>query len=145
MHLLYEVHSTIIFPGSRVSDFSGNLRAQKLNKSQTKRSNRTGAQHNSRGQQGVVSTLCYPFLFQFIFVLITTFFPSPWRLPAVAAAAVCRWNIVSDTYGQDTVVASAIPRPIRWLVHLFFGCSFSAGDGYGSIEASLDVLPSETL
>ena len=32
---LYKVHSTIIFLGSRVSDFSGNLRAQKINKSQT--------------------------------------------------------------------------------------------------------------
>ena len=35
MSMLYEVyvvHSTIIFPGSRVSDFARNLRAQKLNK-----------------------------------------------------------------------------------------------------------------
>ena len=34
---MYEVRSTITFPGSRVSDFAGNLRAQKLNKAQIKR------------------------------------------------------------------------------------------------------------
>ena len=41
----YEVHYTIILPGSRVLDFSGNLRAQKLNKEQTKRANITGVQY----------------------------------------------------------------------------------------------------
>ena len=32
LYEVYVVHSTIIFPGSRVSDFARNLRAQKLNK-----------------------------------------------------------------------------------------------------------------
>ena len=41
----YEVRSTINFPGSRVSDSAGNLRAQKLNKAQTKRVNVTGVQY----------------------------------------------------------------------------------------------------
>ena len=41
----YEVHSTINFPGSQVSDFAGNLRARKLNKEQTKRMNIMGVQY----------------------------------------------------------------------------------------------------
>ena len=44
----YEVRSTINFPVSRVSYFSGNSRARKLNKAQTKRVNITGIQY-SRG------------------------------------------------------------------------------------------------
>ena len=39
------MRSTIIYPDSRVSDFSGNSRAQKLNKAQTKRANITGVQY----------------------------------------------------------------------------------------------------
>ena len=35
-YILYEVHSTIIFPGYRVSGFTGKLRARKLDKAQTK-------------------------------------------------------------------------------------------------------------
>ena len=42
--IIYEVHSTIIFPGSRVSDFSRNSRAQKLNKAQTDKV----SEHNRR-------------------------------------------------------------------------------------------------
>ena len=42
---IYEVRSTIISPGSWVSDFSGNSHAPKLNKAQTKRANITGEQH----------------------------------------------------------------------------------------------------
>ena len=34
--IIYEVHSTIIFSGSWVSDFTGNLRARRLNKANTK-------------------------------------------------------------------------------------------------------------
>ena len=41
----YEVRSAINFPGSRVSDFSGNSRAQKINKAQTKRVNITGVHY----------------------------------------------------------------------------------------------------
>ena len=40
--------STIISPVSRVSDFTGKLRAQKLNKAQTKRANITGVQYFCR-------------------------------------------------------------------------------------------------
>ena len=40
--LAYEVHSTVIFVGSLVSDFVGNSRAQKINKAQRKRANITG-------------------------------------------------------------------------------------------------------
>ena len=41
----YKVRSTINLPGSRVSDFPGNLRARKINKAQTKRVNITGVQY----------------------------------------------------------------------------------------------------
>ena len=60
----YEVHSKIIFPFSRVSDFAWNLRAQKLNKSQTKQGNITGAHYLCAHHQ-VVSTssfIPYPLL-----------------------------------------------------------------------------------
>ena len=53
---MYEVHSTIIFPGSRVSDFTGNSHAWKLNKEQTKRANRMGVKYFRVYQQGVVSS-----------------------------------------------------------------------------------------
>ena len=51
-HHNYKVHSTIISLGSWVSDFAGNLRAQKVNKAPTKRAKITGAQHNLRGPTG---------------------------------------------------------------------------------------------
>ena len=86
----YELHSTIISPGSRILDFTGNLRAQKLNKAQTKRANITGAQHNSQGSACSGVNFVLTFLFYSIFVIIPTFSPYPWRLLAVAAAAVRR-------------------------------------------------------
>ena len=52
----YEVHYKIIFPGSWVSDFTGNLRAQKINKTQTNWANVTCVQYFSAYQQGVVSS-----------------------------------------------------------------------------------------
>ena len=45
MYILYEVHSTIILSGDQVSDFAGNLRAQKLNKAQKKRANTTSIKY----------------------------------------------------------------------------------------------------
>ena len=49
---LYEVHSMIIYLGSRVSYFTGNLRTRKPNKAQTKRVYITGVQYNSLGSTG---------------------------------------------------------------------------------------------
>ena len=40
------VHSMIISPVSRVLDFAGNLRAQKLNKSQINQEDITGVQYS---------------------------------------------------------------------------------------------------
>ena len=42
------MRSTIIFPGSRISDFAGNSRVQKLNKPQTKQANITVVQYFCR-------------------------------------------------------------------------------------------------
>ena len=42
---VYVVHPTIISLGSWVSDFAGNLWAQKFNKAETKRANKTGVQY----------------------------------------------------------------------------------------------------
>ena len=67
------MHSTIIFPGCRVSDFVGNSFARKLNKAQTKRVNIIGAQHNSRGSIGSGVNFVVSFLFYFLFLLIPTF------------------------------------------------------------------------
>ena len=46
LEVVYEVHSMMISPGYRDSDFAGKLRTQKLNKAQTKRADTTGAQNN---------------------------------------------------------------------------------------------------
>ena len=54
-----KVHSTIIFPSFRVSDFAVHSRAQNLNKAQTKRENIKGVQYFSMYQQGVVSSTSY--------------------------------------------------------------------------------------
>ena len=78
----YKVHSTMIFPGSRVSNFAGNSCAKKLNKARTKRANITGAQNNLRGSTGVGVNFVLSFLFYFLFMKMFTFFPSLWRLPA---------------------------------------------------------------
>ena len=87
---VYEVHSTIIFPGSRVSYFAGNSRTQKLNKAQKNQANITGAQNNSPVPTESGVNFVSSFLFYFIFVLIPTFCPYPWRLTAVAIVAVRR-------------------------------------------------------
>ena len=65
-HQVYEVRSTINFPGYRVSGFAGNLCAKKLNKAQTKRANITGnivflrvLVLFTRASTGVVSTSSY--------------------------------------------------------------------------------------
>ena len=91
----------------------------------------------------MVSTLCYPF-YSFLFVLTPTFCPSPLRLTAVAAAAVRRLNTMSDTTGQYAIADSATLCPICWAGR-FFVVHFSAGDGDGSIKASVFVPPSGTL
>ena len=62
---LYEVHPTIIFLGSLVSDFVGNLCAQKLNKAHTMRAKISGAQHNLRGSTGSGVNIVLYFLFTF--------------------------------------------------------------------------------
>ena len=77
-------------------------------------------------------------------MLSTTFSPSPWQLPAVAAAVARLWNNVSDTASQDTVAVSAIPRLILWAGRFFVGRSY-AGDGDGAIKAAVAVPPSGTL
>ena len=113
---VYKVHSTIIFSGYQVSDFAGNLRAQELNKSQTKLSNITGVKlkYNSKGSTGSGVNFVLLILFYFLFVLIPNFSPSPWRLSSIAAAAGRLWNTVSDTFGQYTIADVSILRPILW-------------------------------
>ena len=65
-NMVYEVHSTIIFPGSWVFDFAGNSRARKL-KAKTKQANITGVmlQYNLRGSKwsGVNFVLSFFLLF----------------------------------------------------------------------------------
>ena len=52
---------------------------------------------------------------------------------------------MSNTAGQDTVIASAIPRLIRWLGRFFVGRSSSAGHRDRAIESAAAVPPSGTL
>ena len=63
----------IIFPGYQVSDFSGNSRAQKLNKAQTKRENIMGIQYFNAYQQGVVSSTLYSIIYN-LFILFPSYF-----------------------------------------------------------------------
>ena len=78
-------------------------------------------------------------------MLIPTFSPSLWRLPAVAAAAVCRWNTVSDTAGQDTITTSAILHQIHWLGRFFVGRYSYVGDIDGAIKVAISVPSIGTL
>ena len=137
---IYTRCSIIIYPGSWVSNFAGNLRAQKVNKAQTNRANILGIQCNLRGSTWIGFNFFLTFLLLYI-CANSHLFPSPWQLPAVVADVVCRWNTVSNTAGQDIVVGSAILRPILWAGRFFVGRS-SAGDG--SIEASVSDPPSGT-
>ena len=64
----YEVHSTIIFTSSRVSDFAGISRRTKNQQGTEKASKYYGTYSIINGyQQGVMSTLCYPFYFNLYF------------------------------------------------------------------------------
>ena len=69
-------------------------------------------------------------------MLNPTFCPYPLRPPTVAADAVRRWNTVSYKASQDTVVASAIPRPKRWKGR-FFVVRYPAGDRERAIKAAV--------
>ena len=64
-YTIYEVHSTIISLGSRVSDLAGHSRAQKLNKAQARKANITGVQYNSRGSIGSGVNFVLSFLLLF--------------------------------------------------------------------------------
>ena len=57
-------------------------------------------------KQWVVSTLCYTFYY-IIFVINPTFWSSPLRPPAVAAATAGHWNTLSDTPGK-----TLLPLPL---------------------------------
>ena len=84
------------------------------------------------------------FVFYFLFVIITTYCPSSWRMPDVVSTADHRWNPIASTSSQDIVAISAILRPICLMIRLFIGCS-SVGDWYRSIEAAFAFTPSGKL
>ena len=146
MLYIYGVHFMITSPGSWVSNLAGNLRKQKLHKAKKNRANIMGAHYNSWVSTESVVKFVLSFIFYFLYVPITTFFPSPWNLSAIAAAAVHHWNTMSDTADQDTIVTSAIPCSIRWTGNFFVGrSSVGLWDGDGSIESAVSILPSGTL
>ena len=60
----------VISPGYQVSDFSGNSRAQKLNRAKTKQESIAGIQYFSRYQLGVVSSTL-----TFIIYHLSSFYP----------------------------------------------------------------------
>ena len=70
---------------------------------------------------------------------IPTFPPSPWWLPAIAAAAVCHLNTVFDT-----LFKTLLPLPISWVRRFPFWCSY-VGDRYISIKINFIVLLIGTL
>ena len=112
MLVRYKVHSTIIFPGSRVSNFAGNLRAQKLNKAQTKRENITGVQYNSWRSTGIGVNFVLSFLLSYICA------NSHLLSLSIAASSHRCYRGLPLTYCvkyavQYTVAAAIIPRPIR--------------------------------
>ena len=62
VNVYYEVHSTIIFPGSWFSGFVGNLRVRKTNNAQTKRANTTGVEYKLQVSTGSGVNSVLPFL-----------------------------------------------------------------------------------
>ena len=95
-----------------------------------------GIQNNLWGStESGVNFLLY-FFFYFLFVIIPTFCPSPWRLLDATASMVRFWNTVSYTYGQDTVATAAILSLILWAGRFFFCRSF-VWDGYWRIRSAV--------
>ena len=84
--IVYEVHSTIIYPGSWFLYFTGKLGRTKTQQG-TDKSSKHNVQYNSWVSTGSGINFVLSFLFYFLFVLITNFFPFQLRMSAVAAAA----------------------------------------------------------
>ena len=120
----YEVHCTIILPGSRVSDLAGNSHAVKLNKAHTKQENITGIQYNFQGS----TWSGFNFLLYILLLFIcANYHPSP--LPITASICFCChglplthcvWYTVQYNVSADTIL-----RPIRWTCRFFFGRPFA--------------------
>ena len=121
---LYEVHSTIIFPGSGGSDFAGNSRAQELNKAQTKRANKTDVQYNSQISTGIGVNFMLSLLLIYIcansHILSLSIVSASHRCCRSLPLTCCvRYDV------QYTVAATAIPRPILWACRFFIVHSFT--------------------
>ena len=121
----YELHSTIIFPGSRISDFSGNSRAQKLNKAQTKRANITGVQFFAvsgilNASIEVASALFYHLsLFSSSPFAPTSLFASTSAFASASVRARCRHSqlrVRSSGWNTATAAARRPPLPIPHLI-----------------------------
>ena len=136
------MHYTIILPGSRFSDFSGNLRSQKLNKVQTKRATITCVYYNSWGSIGS----CVDFMFSFLLLYICA---NSHLLSIYIVASICRYFCGTPLkycvrYAvQYTVAPAATPRPIHWADCFSFG-RYYAGDGDKYIKSPVVVPLSGT-
>ena len=111
----YVVHSTITFPGSRVSDFAGNSRARKLNKAQTKRVNITCVQYfhglcyclrTHQQEWCQLRLIIYPLFITFPHYLRQLPFspPPPPRIERAATDRVClhqRQNTPAPWFGRS--------------------------------------------
>ena len=115
--MIYEVHSTIIFPGSWVSDFAGNSRRTKTQQGKDKASKHNGTYSTIHGnQKEVVSTTYYNFYFTFYLCSFPPFAPlrgsyQPLLLPHSAAEIPCPIRPVKT------------PSPLPWSCVWYAGWS----------------------
>ena len=133
--LSYEVHFTIIFPGSQVSDFTGNLRAQNLNKAQTKQANINSAKYNSQGSTGSGVNFVLSFLLMYIFSIYHLF---PLSMTASIHRCCCNPPLKHRVWydSQETLATAAILHLILWAVWLFVVLYF-VWDGERAIASSI--------
>ena len=112
------MHSTIISVGSPVSNFAGNLRAQKLKKAQTKKANTTGVHYNSWWSIGSGVNFVLSFLLLYIcdnsHLFSLSIEAASRRCCGGLPLTYCVWCVV-----QYTASTSAIPHLIRWAGRFF--------------------------
>ena len=112
--MYYEVHSTIISPGSLVSDFTENLCAQKLNKAQTNRAKIMGVQDFSAYQKGVVSSTSYFIIYNIYSLYLTQNFapnfpfPPPPPPPTEHDAPLARADIINSKIALNPTTGEAL-------------------------------------
>ena len=138
----YEVNSTIISLGFRVSYFAGNLCSRKINKSQTNQENIMGVQYNYRGSTGIGVNFVLSFS---SLSICDTYHIYSFSMAAASCCHCCDSPLQScvQLSSCGTVDSILIPYPICWAGRFFVG-RYSTIDGVRAIGSAISVLPSGT-